>query len=319
VAVASTRRGVGRAERSAATGTGAGTVGIGKWTPYLFLAPFLVLFTAFALAPSLYAIWISLHSWDYLLPAKPWVGLENFADLFTAGSATGQFFWQSMKATGYFVLFSVPVLVVVPLLVALILNAKFPGRNFFRAAFFAPYVLGVAVVGLLWRFLLDPAIGAVNYFLDRFHLISEPIAWTNSMPWAWVTLVFVTVWWTLGFNTIIYLAGLQEVDRQLIEAARVDGASRLRTFWHVTLPQLRNVFLFVITITVIASANMFGQSYMITQGAPGVETRTAILYIAQESFQSFRMGSAAAMSIMLAAFLAVLGIANFVLFGRRRD
>src|ERR671932_607444 len=121
----------------------------GAITPYLFLAPYLVLFAVFVLAPAVYGIWISLHNYDYLLPGKPWVGLQNYTDLFTPGSSTSGDFWQSMGATGKFTLYSVPFLVVIPLLVALILNQSFRGRGFFRAAYFAPYVLGVAVGGVL--------------------------------------------------------------------------------------------------------------------------------------------------------------------------
>lgn len=296
-----------------------GVAGMRTGTPYLFLAPFLLLFTVFVLGPTIYAVWISLHEWNYLLSEQPWVALGNFTDLFAAGSASGRFFWQAMSATGKFVVFSVPPLVILPLLVALVLNKKFRGRTAFRAVYFAPYVLGVAVVALLWRFLLDPAIGLINFYLTEWKLIDEPIAWTNATPWAWVSLVAVTVWWTLGFNTVIYLAGLQDVSRELIEAARVDGAGRWRTFRHVTVPQLRNVFLFVTTITIIASANMFGQSYMITQGAPGDETRTAIMHIAQEGFRFYRMGNAAAMSLILAGFLALLGVINFMLFRQKGD
>src|SRR5215203_4850437 len=119
-------------------------------TPYVFMAPYLLLFGVFILVPVFYGLWISLHNWDYLLPGKPWVGLQNYIDLFTPGSPTSGFFWQSMEATGKFTLFSVPLLVVIPLLVALILNQSFPGRAFFRSVYFAPYVLGVAVVGILW-------------------------------------------------------------------------------------------------------------------------------------------------------------------------
>jgi multiple sugar transport system permease protein len=126
-----------------------GTAGARSLTPYLFLTPFLLLFGVFVLVPLVYAAWISLHEWNYLLPNQPWTGLSNFTDLVASGSASGRFFWQSMGATGKFVLFSVPPLVVVPLLVALVLNQRFHGRTFFRALYFAPYVLGVAVVGLL--------------------------------------------------------------------------------------------------------------------------------------------------------------------------
>src|ERR671914_498338 len=159
-------------------------------TPYLFMAPYLVLFGIFIVFPVFYGLWISLHNWDYLLPGKPWVGLQNYVDLFTPGSVTFEPFWQSMEATGKFTLYSVPLLVLIPLLIALVLNQQFPGRNFFRAVYFAPYVLGVAVVGILWRFLLSPSSGLVNYYLGVLGL-PDDIPWITDLPWAWVSLVGV--------------------------------------------------------------------------------------------------------------------------------
>jgi multiple sugar transport system permease protein len=287
-------------------------------TPYLFMAPYLVLFGIFILFPVFYGIWISLHNWDYLLPGKPWVGLQNYVDLFTPGSTTFEPFWQSMEATGKFTLYSVPLLVVIPLLVALILNERFPGRTFFRVIYFAPYVLGVAVIGILWRYLLDTNVGLVNYYLGQLGLPNN-IPWSNELPWAWVTLVGSTVWWTLGFNAVIYLAGLQDIDPALYDAAKVDGANRWRRFLHVTLPGLRPILLFVITVTILASANVFGQAYLITEGAPGDETKPAIWYIADQGLRTFKMGSAAAMSYVLALFLVVISVANFALFRYRED
>ncbi len=290
----------------------------GRFTPYLFMAPYLVLFLIFVLVPVVFGVWISLHNWDFLLPRKPWVGLENYVNLFTPNSTVSGPFWQSMKATGLFTLFSVPLLVVIPLLVALILNQKFRGRNFFRAVYFAPYVLGVAVVGILWRFMLDPNVGLVNYYLGQLGLPGD-IPWTTALPWAWVSLVGMTVWWTLGFNAVIYLAGLQDIDPALYDAAKVDGANRWQRFLNVTLPGLRPVLLFVVTITLLLSANVFGQPYIVTQGAPGNETRSAIMYIAEEGLRNFNMGSAAAMSYVLALVLALLGVANFAFFRYRED
>jgi multiple sugar transport system permease protein len=287
-------------------------------TPYLFMAPYLVLFVIFILLPVFYGVWISLHNWDYLLPGKPWVGLQNYVNLFTPGSTTSKPFWQSMEATGRFTLYSVPLLVVIPLLIALILNERFPGRTFFRVVYFAPYVLGVAVIGILWRYLLDTNVGLVNYYLGQLGL-PDKIPWTNELPWGWVALVGPTVWWTLGFNSVIYLAGLQDIDPALYDAAKVDGANRWRRFLHVTLPGLRPILLFVITVTILASANVFGQAYLITEGAPGDETQTAIMYIAEEGLRNFNMGSAAAMSYVLALFLAVISVANFALFRYRED
>lgn len=287
-------------------------------TPYLFLAPYLVLFTVFVLIPAVFGLWISLHNWDYLLPDQPWVGLQNYINLFTPGSPTSGFFWQSMEATGLFTLFSVPFLVVIPLLVALILNQRFRGRNFFRALYFAPYVLGVAVVGILWRYMLDPGFGLINYYLGLVGLPGDT-PWPTAMPWAWIALVGMTVWWTLGFNAVIYLAGLQDINQELYEAAKVDGANRWQRFLNITLPGLRPVFLFVITVTILASANMFGQSYLVTHGGPSNETRTAIMYIAQEGLQNFRMGSAAAMSYILFLFLALISFLNFKFLNQKEE
>ncbi len=282
-------------------------------TPYIFMAPYLALFLIFIVIPAVFGIWISLHSWDYLLPGKPWVGLQNYTDLLSANSSTSGPFWNSMEATGKFTLYSVPLLVVVPLLVALILNQKIRGIQFFRAMYFAPYVLGVAVIGILWRFLLDPNIGLVNYYLGA------KIPWITALPWAWVSLVGVTVWWTLGFNAVIYLAGLQDIDPELYNAAKVDGANRWQRFLYVTMPGLRPVLLFVVTVTILASANMFGQSYIITQGAPGEETTTAIIYIAETGLRQFNMGAAAAMSYVLALALLLISIVNFAVFRNRGD
>ncbi|HEX2739857.1 MAG TPA: sugar ABC transporter permease [Rubrobacter sp.] len=287
-------------------------------TPYLFMAPYLVLLGVFILYPVFFGVWISLHNWDYLLPGKPWVGLENYTDLFTPGSTTSGPFWQSMEATGKFTLYSVPLLVVIPLLVALMLNQSFRGRAFFRTVYFAPYVLSVAVIGILWRYLLDANVGLVNYYLGQLGL-PDNIPWTNALPWAWIALVGPTVWWTLGFNSVIYLAGLQDIDPQLYDAAKVDGANRWRRFLHVTLPGLRPILLFVIVVTILASANMFGQAYLITQGGPGDDTRPAIMYLAEEGLQNFNMGSAAAMSYVLAFCLAVISLANFALLRNRED
>ena len=299
------------------TGGKADTKSTFSWTPYVFLAPYMLLFAVFVLIPAVFGLWMSLHNWDYLMPEQPWVGLQNYINLFTPGSPTAAFFWQSMQATGIFTLFSVPLLVIIPLLVALILNQSFRGRNFFRAMYFAPYVLGVAVVGILWRFLLQPGFGFVNYYMGVLGLPDIP--WTSSLPWAWIALVGMTVWWTLGFNAIIYLAGLQDIDPQLYEAAKVDGANPWQRFWNVTLPGLRPVFLFIVTVTILASANMFGQAYLITQGGPSNETRTAIMYIAQEGLQNFRMGSAAAMSYILALFLILISILNFKFLNQKED
>lgn len=282
------------------------------WTPYAFLAPYLVLFAVFMVLPIGFGLWTSLHEWDINLPAKPFVGLAHYAELFDPASVDGGRFWTAMRATGIFTVASVPLLLVLPLLVALLMNGRFKGRTVYRAVYFAPYVLGVAVVGLLWRFLLDGNIGLVNRYLGL------EVQWTTDVPPAWIALVGVTVWWTLGLNAVIFLAGLQDIPRELHEAAMVDGAGPWRRLLAVTLPGLRPVMVFVVNATILASANMFGQAYLITSGAPADQTKTAIYLIAETGLRQFDMGTAAAMSFILAAFLMVASGLVFGAFRNRR-
>jgi multiple sugar transport system permease protein len=286
------------------------------FTPLLFLAPFLILLVTFVVLPAVYGVWVSFHDYDYLLPHQPWNDFANYINLFLSGSRDGADFWSSMINTGIFTVVSVPFLVTIPMGLAMLLNRRFPGRTFFRAAFFAPYVLGVAVVGVLFRFILDPSFGLLNFYLDKLG-IAHWIPWTTQLPWAWISLVAMTVWWTLGFNAIIYLAGLQDIPADWYEAADVDGATAWRKFVSITLPSLRPVLVFVLTLTILASANMFGQAFLVTKGAPANETRTAIMYIANVGLSQYRQGAAAAMSYILALILILISLVNFRLFRER--
>ncbi|MFJ8467499.1 carbohydrate ABC transporter permease [Streptomyces swartbergensis] len=285
---------------------------------YLFLAPYLVLFAAFVILPIGLGIWMSLHDWDLTLPGHAWVGLRNYTELFGGDSVTRQNFWQSMRATGIFTAMSVPLLIVIPLAVALVMNGRFRGRDVFRAVYFAPYVLGVVVISICWRYLLDSNIGVVNHYLGELGL-PDQIAWTTSVPAAWFALVGVTVWWTLGFNAVIFLAGLQDIPADLYEAARIDGAGAWQRFRYVTLPGLRPVLQFVTVNTLIASANMYGQSLLLTGGAPGTTTRTAIVYIADTGLKNFDVGHASAMSFTLTVCLGLLSAAVFLIFRNRES
>jgi multiple sugar transport system permease protein len=277
----------------------------GRWVPYLFLLPYLALFVTFVLAPIVIGLWVSLHVWDFTIPRKPWNGLGNYKDLFDSESVVGPDFIRSMKATGIFTLFSVPLLVVVPLAVALLMNAKFKGRNLFRAVYFAPYVLGVAVIAVLWRYILDNNIGLLNRYLGAIGL-PDDIAWTTSTPAAWFALIGVTVWWTLGFNAVIYLAGLQDIPPELYEAARVDGAGGWTLFRRITLPLLSPTTIFLLIFTVIGTFKALNHIWVMTQGGPGNATTTASILIFQQLYQANRYGYSAAISFLL--FSVILGL-----------
>jgi len=279
-------------------------------TAYLFLAPFLILFLTFVVAPAVFGLWMSLTNWSPFRDVQDFVGLQNYIDLFTPGTISSEDFWKSMSATGIFVVISVPFLVVIPLLVAILLNQRIRAATTFRTIFFAPYVLGVAVIGVIWGYILDTQSGILNHLLGLIGLPSD-IPWTVDVPWVWVSLVGVTVWWTAGLNTVIFLAGLKGINGDLYEAASLDGAGAVRKFTSVTLPGLRPVMLFITTTTILASANMFGQSYLLTAGGPGNATRTAIMYIADQGLSQNNMAPAAAMSYILFAILAVVSVINF--------
>lgn len=280
---------------------------------WLFCAPYLVLFVVFVIFPAVWGLWISLHRYDFTLPNKPFIGLENYTSLIDGSSPWSAVFWESLRNTLLFSILSVPLLLVLPLAIAMVLNQKFAGRNLFRAVYFAPYVLGVAVIAVLWRYLLDTNVGLLNYYLGR------NIPWLTDVPWAWVSIVGVTVWWTLGFNCAIYLAALQGVPRSLYEAAAMDGANRWQEFRNVTLPGIRSVLVFIVSTTIISSMNMFGQSYLMTAGGPGNETRTAIMQISDTGLRQFDSGMASAMSMIFMFFLVLISGSVFWLTNRDSD
>lgn len=284
-------------------------------TPYLFILPHLIFFATFLAYPFFYGLYISLFEFDYLRPERrPFVGLENYLNLFQRGSIQFRDFWRAVGNTGEFILWSVPPLVIVALILAVLLNGRFPGRNLFRTLFFAPYTLSVTVAAVVWWWIFQPQGGLINHFLGLLNL--PKVQWLSSMPEAWIAITITTVWWTIGFNTVILLAALQDIPGYIYEAASIDGASPIQQFFYVTIPLLRPVLVFVITITLLASANLMGQPYIMTQGGPLQQTETVIYRIYNEGIVRNQMGSAAAMSVTMAATLLVLTAINFKLFGR---
>jgi multiple sugar transport system permease protein len=293
-----------------------------NWTPYLFILPHLIFFGLFIGYPFFNGLWISFHEYDYLRPERTqFVGLNNYLNLFAPGTIKYNEFWNAMLNTGKFVIYSVPPLVIIPLGLAVLLNTKTPGRNIFRAIYFAPWVLSVAVVGLLWWWIFQSQGGLINYYLWDLNI--RPPRWLSSMPWAWVSIVIATVWWTIGFNMIIFLAALQDIPGFLYEAASIDGANSSQMFWRITMPMLQPVLIFIITITIIASFNLFGQPFFMTGGGPaqpsgGGATEPIMYRIYIEGFVRPFQGSAAAMSFVVAIIIISISFINFRVF-RKRD
>lgn len=291
-----------------------------KWyVPYLFILPHLILFIVMIGWPFFYGIWISFLDADaFTGAAAPFVGLENYNDLFDPSSRHSERFWQTLWNTVIFVILSVPALIGVALALAALLNAKFRARNFFRAIYFAPWTLGVAVVGLLWFWIFQSNGGLINDMLLGLGL--SPPGWLNSQPWAWLTILIATVWWTIGFNTIILLAGMQAISLDLYEAASIDGASAWQQFRNITIPSLRPILLLVITLQIIASFNLVGQPQIITGGnPPTAQTTPVLLHLYNTGFRSpFDIGLAAAMAVIVALVMIVVSVINFRFFSSER-
>jgi multiple sugar transport system permease protein len=290
--------------------------------PYLFILPHLTLFALFAGFPLVLGLFISLYEYDVLRPeANRFVGIQNYANLFTPGTVEYPVFWNALINTIEFVLMSVPFLIVIPLFMAMLLNTNLKGKNFYRAIYFAPWVLSSAVVGLLGFWIFQSQGGLLNYYLKDLGL-AQP-RWLSSMPWAWYSILIVTVWWTSGFNMIIILAALQNIPASLYEAAEIDGATWWQRFLYVTIPMLRPVLVFIIITTIIASFNLFAQPlFMTNSGGPsqaggGGSTEPIMLRIYNEGFVRNRMGSSAAMSFVVASIMIVVSFVNFRLFRAR--
>jgi multiple sugar transport system permease protein len=286
-----------------------------KWyTGYLFIAPHLLFFTLMIGLPFIYNLYISLT--DYTFGGQETViGLKNYQNLTDTNDFHFGLFWTGLWNTVLFVLISTPTLVIVGLLLAVLVNTKFRARNTFRAIYFAPWTLGIAVVGLLWWWILNGSFGLLTNVMHGFGLPTPD--WLTSNPWAWFSIIMATIWWTVGFNTIVLLAGLQSIAPDLYEAATVDGASKRQQFLYITIPVLRPVLLLVTTLQIIASFNLVGQPQIMTGGGPGNETRSVLQYVYETGFTTggqFQLGQAAAMALLVALIMLVVSVINFKVF-----
>src|SRR3954468_4214111 len=271
-------------------------------------APFFLLYFAFLLWPVLAAGWKSLFS-DSLGGSATWRGLGNYGELLGDGD-----FWAAMWHTVLFTVLSTPPLVLVALVLALLVNRVARGQWVFRVAFFAPYVLPVSVVVLIWQWLYQPGFGLINGYLTKIGLAE--VNWLGAQGTAMLAVVIATVWWTLGFNFVLFLAGLQEIPRDLFEAAALDGAGPWQQIRRITLPLLMPTTVLVIVLQVIASLKVFDQIYLLLQGGPNFSTRPAIQYIYETGFTQYRTGYASALSIVF--FLLIVLVSALLFAGVRR-
>lgn len=273
-------------------------------TAALFLAPFMVLYIWFWIYPIIQGFITSLTTGSYGVEQN-FVGLSNYAYMLTDNK-----FWVSFGNTLYFILISTPTIVVLGLIMALIVNSKLKGTTILRSAFFMPYMLSISVVGSIWVFILQSRTGLLAETFQLFGYTME-ISWFGSWGMGWLSILIATLWWTVGFNMILFLAGLQEIPEEIYEAADIDGASSWEKFRYITFPSLRGVTALVILLQTIASFKLFGQTFLITNGGPGISTTPLVHYIYQVAFRQWDMGYASAISFVLFLVISLIAFIQY--------
>ena len=278
---------------------------------FLFAVPFLVIFAIFFIYPFFSGIIQS-----FLNKRGEFAGFQNYKNiLFSQDFTYRTDFFRGLKNTLIVVVFSVPLLIVIPLFIAILIDIQPKGYKFFRALLFMPTVFSISSVILMWKRVLEVETGFINGVLKFLNL--SQINFLGSQPWAWISLLLVTVWWTMGTNIVILGAGLKNIDKSVYEAASIDGASYIRTVFSITLPLLVGQLIVVLIMTLLASFNVYGQPALLTSGGPERSTQVLLMVILDNLYD--RPYVAAAMSLMLGAVMIVISVAQAAIMRRRRD
>jgi multiple sugar transport system permease protein len=259
----------------------------------IFLSPALVILSVFLFYPIVYLLYLSFTTGSFTVTGIEWVGGQNYLRLFTDRD-----FWQVMGNTAYFTIATVIPTIIIPLGLAVLLNRSIALRGLLRAAYFIPSITSLVAVGLAFRWLFQTD-GRVNDLLLAWGL--EPISWLSSTVWAMPVLILLSSWKQLGFNLIVFLAGLQIIPQSRYEAAELDGANGWAKFWYITLPGLTPTLIFAVLTTAIFTLRSFEQVYIITGGGPLNSTNLLVYYIYEQAFSSFEFGYAAAAATILLA------------------
>ncbi|MBV8934034.1 MAG: sugar ABC transporter permease [Kutzneria sp.] len=279
---------------------------------FWFVAPFFALYLVFLVVPLAMGFKYSLTNKSLGGNNDGYLGLANYVELFGDPAV-----WNALWNTLLFTLVSTPVLALLGLGMALLTNRAMPARWLYRLAFFGPFVLPVSVVVLIWDWLYQPAFGLINDLLTRLGL--GTVGWLSSDGLAMTSIIIATVWWTVGFNYLLYLAGLQDIPREMYEVSAIDGATPWQQLRRITVPMLRDTHQLVVVLQILASLKVFDQIYLLTGqgGMPGV--RSIVQYIYESGFTKFRIGYASAISYVFFALIAVAALAQFKFFSRRRE
>lgn len=275
-----------------------------RWAGYWFLAPYLILFSVFLLGPLVFGLVLSFMQYDMLSPEPAkFVGIANYTE--ALDPERGEYFWRSLKATVTFVIVSTPLTIPLALLLAVAIDSvKSPRQAVYRVGVFVPTVLTLSVVGLMWRWFYMREGGLFNGLLSP---LGAHVGWLDTPDSAMLSIVAMTLWWTVGGPVLVLLAGLKQIPDHYYEAAAIDGAVRWRAFRSITFPLMRPALLFVIVMNIIGSFQVFGQPFIVTGGGPELSTRVTMQYIYETAFRNYRLGYGAAMSWLL--FLVIAGFA----------
>jgi multiple sugar transport system permease protein len=264
----------------------------------LFLLPYLLVFIVFRFGPSVAGLFVAFTKWNIV--GKPtFAGLNNFTKMFHDPN-----FYIALKNTMVFLLMTLPPLVIFSLLLAVILNQKIRFRHAVRTISIIPYVLIPAVVGIIWNWLYDNNFGILNYYLKEIGL--SPVDWLTNEKYALFSVAIVTVWSYLGYNMILYLAGLQDISKDLYEASKIDGASKIQTFTKITFPLLKPITSMIVTLTLINTIQVFDQIFVMTNGGPGTATLTLVQYLYGTAFQNYNLGYGSALGVAILVLLVVM-------------
>lgn len=277
--------------------------------PVLFIGPYFLLFIVFFLIPAVFGIGVSFTEWD-MYNTPEFIGVENYAKiLFDSSSIYYDQFRIGMGNTIFFVLFAVPLCVFVPLLIAVLLSMKPRGHKLFQSILYMPILFSISAVMLIWAFLLSLSYGPFKTWFDlSFDLKS-------TQPWAWIGIIGVTVWWCMGSNLVIYVAALNGVSQEQIEAATIDGAGSIIKFFKIIIPNIRFQLLFTTVTTIVAQFNIYGQPLMLTKGGPNNSTKVLMMYIQENAFGTgiSNAGMSSAMAILMGLIIMLVSSVQFLL------
>lgn len=271
------------------------------WVALLFLLPACSLLGGLVLYPGLQALWLSFTDYNMIQETR-FVGLSNYARL-----ADDPFFWAALRNSLLYLVVVVPVLVFLPIVLAVGVNAALPGIQLFRALFYLPVVTSLVISSLIWKWVYEEK-GLLNHALQALGVAEAPVAFLTDPAIALFAVMAVTLWAGMGYYMVIYLAGLQGIPRSLYEAAEVEGVSGWQQFWHITVPLLRPSMAIVAVMSSIAAMKVFEEIFVMTQGGPMASTKTLVYFIYETAFVEFEMGLASAAGMALFAITLVLSL-----------